>query len=291
MFVLIHNFTTCGATREKGPIQSQAPAGITIVGEGIQKFVIPAKGNYIIEATAASGLSSCESNLAGKAASVKGAFFLDKGSIIYVLVGQQGLTPHPNWGGAGGGGSYVAKNVLKSEYEFNIDNCYVEPLIVAGGGGGSGDCNSVYTPKNGGNGTCEELEDGGGTNYEETASGGAGFSVDAVKNKSKSFINGGTSSPYFDGGGTSYGAFGGGGNPDNAGGGGGGFRGGDSGIAGAAGLGGSSFNSGKPKSCQSGVHIGQGYVTIYLKSMFFTQAQLRDYLPSVIFYILLQNRC
>ena len=290
---LFHNFTTCGAKNHVGPNQTaidecynDSSIKITSIN-GIQKFVIPISGEYIIEANGAAGYNSSLRYSAGKGASVRGTFKLRKGSTLYVLVGQQGYVPSDIWGGPGGGASYVAIKTCSSKYNFVFDNCFITPLIVAGGGGGSGDTNSGGLPKNGEDGTCEELEDGGGINNETQASGGAGFSINSANDKTLSFLNGSVSCTYTDSAGTSYGSFGGGGCSNNAGGGGGGFKGGDSGIYGARGLGGSSYNSGRSKSCKSGANIGLGYVTFYYKSWQCSQLQIRCYRRSATLFLMI----
>ena len=82
---LIRNFTSYGAKRQIGPTQSQAPPEIKIIGQGIQKFIIPFKGMYVVEAVGASGISACPTNIGGKGASLKGTFFFNKGTILYIL--------------------------------------------------------------------------------------------------------------------------------------------------------------------------------------------------------------
>ena len=274
---LFHNFTPCGAKNHVGPTQAaidecykDSSIKVTSIN-GIQKFVIPISGEYIIEANGAAGYNTSLQYSAGKGASVKGVFKLNRGSTLYVLVGQQGYAPTSNWGGPGGGASYVAMKTSSSKYNFALDNCYIKLLIIAGGGGGSGDTNSEGSPKLGEDATCEELEDGGGINYETDASGGAGFSKNSAGDKTKSFLNGGIACTYTDSSGTNYGSFGGGGCTNNAGGGGGGFKGGDSGVYGARGLGGSSYNSGRSKSCKKGANEGFGYITFYYKPYQCTQ--------------------
>ena len=137
-------------------------------------------------------------------------------------------------------------------------------MLVAAGGGGSGDCNDEGSPKSAGSGSCETKEEGAGTVGENTTAGGAGFATDSVQ-ETKSFLNGGQ------GGITKevncgYGGFGGGGSPNNAGGGGGGFKGGNSCSFAAAGTGGYSFGADKAVYYLSGSNAGNGFVTIVFKN-------------------------
>src|SRR3954471_24169638 len=63
-----YSFTTCGATGQAGPNQGQVSAAyttgntlngqVTVSGQGIQLWVVPASGNYKIQAVGASGGSS-----------------------------------------------------------------------------------------------------------------------------------------------------------------------------------------------------------------------------------------
>lgn len=277
MKFLVHKFHTCGANNNEGPTQELLDDCYKVTNNnvtsinGIQKFILQTSGDYIIEAHGAAGVGTSLAHPGGKGASVKGTFKLKKGSTLYVLVGQQGSVPGSNWGGPGGGASYVALKDSSSNYSFAQDNCYVTPLIVAGGGGGSGDDNSYNNPKNGTDATCEELVDGGGISNEYRAAGGAGFSNNSVNDNAKSFLNGGVSCIYKDEYGTSYGSFGGGGCSSDAGAGGGGFKGGDTGEYGERGFGGSSYNSGTHKTCKPGSNEGIGHVEIYYKASYCSQ--------------------
>ena len=296
MKTLFHKFTTCSATNNVGPNQNAInncyPGSKIRISsiQGIQKFIVPVTDYYVIEANGAAGYSTYFSS--GRGAKVRGTFKLKKGSIIYVLVGQQGYAPGSNWGGPGGGASYVAIKTNIKKYYFPLDNSYVTPLIVAGGGGGSGDDNHPGEPKYGEDATCNNLGDGGGYNNEDTSTGGAGFSFNSVNGKAKSFLNGGTTCTYTGVTGTSFGGFGGGGCSDNSGGGGGGFKGGNSDIPGARGTGGSSYNSGLYQTCIGGSNRGVGYVTFYRTNTQFTVASnkcFQVFLLMIIIWIILSH--
>ena len=265
----MYDFSACGKTREIGPNQTEADncysstnLKVKIIGEGIQKWIVPQKGRYLITAAGASGTFTCDNRAGGAGVKYASLFNLNKNDILYILVGQQGYSSIMNIGGSGGGASYVVKKVEKSEYNFSLDNANVMPLLVAAGGGGAGDCNDPGSPKNGEDGHCENMDDEGGETKETKSSGGAGFSFNSKIGNTKSFINGGTASyVFFWNTCYAYGAFGGGGNAENGGGGGGGFRGGASGELGVRGFGGYSYNVGKKTMCVSN-NFGSGYVTL-----------------------------
>ena len=156
----------------------------------------------------------------------------------------------------------LPKKVSLSKYFFSLDNCYIEPLIIAAGAGGSADCDG-HSGRNGEDGHCEYMEEGGGNTGQSTSAGGAGFASNSVDEKTKSFLNGGIGSLYSVG----YGGFGGGGCPEDAGGGGGGYKGGDSGATGYKGMGGYSYSKTMNISCVSGANAGAGSIIIqFIKS-------------------------
>ena len=109
-------FTNAGATGRYGPTQAQvdsAYAGttmegnVTITTRGIQEWTVPQPGIYMIETLGAQGGSTgsyttnAGSTLGGKGARMRGDFTLAEGTVLKVLVGQQGLG-NP-WDGGGGG--------------------------------------------------------------------------------------------------------------------------------------------------------------------------------------------
>ena len=141
--------------------------GITISG-GIYNWTVPESGTYSIEVWGAQGGASLNGSYAGgKGARMKGDFSLTKGTILKILVGQQGVAGQ---GGSGGGGTFITKS----------DNT---ALIVAGGGGGAHN-------NAGGNGiTTNSGTSGGiGTSY---GGGGGGFSGSGTYATSDSNIKGG----------------------------------------------------------------------------------------------------
>ena len=127
-----YQFSNCGATGRFGPVQAQCDseygAGTVTVNSGKQQWIVPASGNYTIEIFGASGGNYGQNSYTGgKGAKMKGDFVLNAGSILEIVVGQQGL-PNNSYpqsiSAGGGGGSFV--------YDLNNSSA----LIVAGGGGG-----------------------------------------------------------------------------------------------------------------------------------------------------------
>lgn len=214
-----------------------------------------------------------------------GAFELNEGDILHILVGGVGNASNGsgNWGGgSGGGGTFVGcGNQLNN----------ATPLIVAGGGGGAGGGSTESGEPGGAGGTTliTNPEDEVQTTSQTYGSGAAGFSFDgwgtlvhpgSEVTKALAFIHGGIGGED-----TLFGAkggFGGGGTASSAyGGGGGGFIGGDTDWKSSnrygRGLGGASFNVGLEQQNFSGVqtfnnpngtsetgHSGNGYARITL---------------------------
>ena len=233
-------------------------------------------GKYVIEAAGASGgngsyryVYSAHWKLGGLGAKITGAFQLNQGTKLKILVGQKGGTSPASMSkaGGGGGGSFVTL----------LDGT---PLIVAGGGGGGG-AGKNFTNGDPGQATrngsqCGGTQGGGGKVCNGktgeidpmiTAGGGAGIRGDgytgvASAKPALSFINrgkGGKSS-------FSNGGFGGGSFAINSGGGGGGYSGGrvlGTNKKGTAG-GGGSYNVGKNQQNLAGANKGDGKVVIAL---------------------------
>ena len=124
-------FTSAGVTGRFGPTLAQlrtsyssAPwaadsAFFDVIILGIQRWTVPASGNYRIEVNGAQGGASAQGG--GLGARMIGTISLSGGSIVQILVGQMG-----GYGttGGGGGGSFVVTAAN-------------QPIIVAGGGGGA----------------------------------------------------------------------------------------------------------------------------------------------------------
>jgi hypothetical protein len=134
-----YTFTNALATGRQGPNQSQIDTNysetnlanaVTINTQGIQEWTVPATGNYRIEGLGASGGDS-PGYSGGLGTSMKGTFALTQGSVLKILVGQNGVNGTNTSqfsGGSGGGGTFVVKPPYNSTDSI---------LIIAGGGGGS----------------------------------------------------------------------------------------------------------------------------------------------------------
>ena len=131
-------FTNAAATGRSGPTQAQVAAAydnttlddaVTINTQGIQEWTVPADGVYTIEVWGAQGGNTGSntvnegSMLGGKGSRMKGDFTLTSGTVLKILVGQQGLGNYYDSGG--GGGTFVVTGTSTA-------------LIIAGGGGGAG---------------------------------------------------------------------------------------------------------------------------------------------------------
>jgi hypothetical protein len=276
----VFTFTAAGATGNTGPSQAMidaAYAGTSLDGQvtstsGIQYWVVPATGLYLIEAFGGQGYG----DFGGRGAHISGEFNLSVGDTLKILVGQM-AGPYLNFPAStynnqfgGGGGSFVTL----------ADNT---PLIVAGGGGGS-HANSFLpgsdgqTTEDGAAGALGVLTGAGGTGgmggqQASSADGGAGLLGDGLGTAGgQAFVNGGLGG--IDEG---TGGFGGGGGTSSwnnyRGGGGGGYSGGGGGNNNssvqccAAGGGGGSYNAGANPVNLAGVQTGDGLVRITSSSI------------------------
>jgi len=219
-------FTTLGAKGRTGPTAlgdhytDQEHCEFVELKNGRQYFTLPRSGVYKIKAIGACGGDSTENNniKQGYGAVVSATVFLDEGTVLVIVVGQQGELARgtSNRAGGGGGGSYVC-----------IDNGggLFTPLVIAGGGNG---CSWGGFQKNGVNAqTIKKTGEGVGGKASGRGGGGGGFKDNGANNGSdlggQSFMNGslGGTGTYAEGG------FGGGGGAMYEGGGGGGYNGGD----------------------------------------------------------------
>ena len=290
-----HTFTNCGATGREGPTLANCTSTYSdswtdntdyfnIQTQGIQEWTVPSNGTYTVEVWGAQG-GDVSSGLGGKGARMRGDFALTSGTVIYIVVGQEGLSQNNNNcnGGGGGGGTFFYKSG-----ETN-------PLIVAGGGGG-GHRYVSSTATNGVDGsttsdavTNSEIDgspgtDGNGGDAGSCGSGwpgagGAGWISNGGNtcNWSSNLTYGGSTKYDFRGGASNPsttqgsqgqdGSFGGGGAAFHGAGGGGGYSGGGGGGSCSvsndpAGGGGGSYNSGSNQSNSSGVWETHGKVII-----------------------------
>lgn len=267
-----YHFKSAGATGNFGPTQAQLDsvyASSNLFGTrsegGIQTFTVPVTGLYRIEALGAQGGSEPPYKYGGKGVSMRGDFNFTAGTVLKILVGQQGSSSYGCYGG--GGGSFVTDSLNT-------------PLIIAGGGGGAGGLSggNGIDASVGLNGTAGAAGGSGGINghggnaINTNAGSGGGFYSDGTgsfyipqcsSNAGLSFLNGGAGGQFdfwmpggFGGGGSGWDGNG------NGGGGGGYSGGGTSGSSYAAGGGGGSFNSGANQMNTAGVNSGDGQVII-----------------------------
>jgi hypothetical protein len=221
----------------------------------IQTYTVPSTGTYTIEVWGAQGGGGGYGG--GLGARMRGDVALTAGTVLKILVGQQGGATY----GGGGGGSFVTKS----------DN---SPLVIAGGGNTYSAWSSTAAPgvtgtsgTGGTNGTGGS-GGGGGSGYNGSpggagliGNGGASTCANAVA--PLSFINGGTGGATCN----SIGGFGGGSGSDGccwgqSGPGGGYSGGGASSGGGVYGGGGGSYNNGTNQSNTEGVRSGNGQVVI-----------------------------
>jgi hypothetical protein len=126
-------FTNAGQSGRLGPTQTQvntAYASTNLSGavgaiNGIQTWTVPYTGPFRITAVGAQGGSGTTYN-GGLGSSVRGDFTLTAGSILNIIVGQQGEYNSNGYNTGGGGGSFVWITGQP------------QPFVAAGGGGGAG---------------------------------------------------------------------------------------------------------------------------------------------------------
>ena len=261
-------FTTLGHTGKEKPTQEDANALYTQTVEvtnGIQKYVVPETGTYLIVAMGAAGgkgggATTNANCLGGFGAIISGEFDLNANDELYLLVGQKG-TDNPQTSGdattgAGGGMSVVAiKDDTQTDMLFGT--IPVRPLIVAGAGNGGGDAAYRGTP-----GDNALLDEGADDSYLSIAYSGGGYRQYSDSSYcGKSFLAGGdaASYTYSRAGNVSDAGFGSGGSnkDDEDGGGGGGYRGGVPGSHG-----GSSYNAGKNPTAELNTERTDGLIKI-----------------------------
>ena len=280
----MYHFTTCGKTKNKGPSPDEASnyysnSNVTVtVYNGIQEWIVPYSGFYLIEASGASGSTTSEYS-PGKGVVLSSIFLLTQYTKLYILVGQKGETENDFWGGSGGGATFIAQKELGSNELLQLDDnrVPVKLLLAAAGGGGTGDVNTENVnneDRNGKDGNCpvNNIQEGFGQSLD--GYGGAGYTSNSIQGgfQTMSFLNGGEAAEYafsyplpddpnnIEYG---YGGFGGGGLGNDGGGGGAGYKGGDGGEKGKGGNGGYSFSSRKVIACEE-KNEGSGYANIHI---------------------------
>lgn len=272
-------FTPCGASGRTGPDQSACDTeytGTTLEGEvvvsgGIQEWVVPFDGDYVITAYGAQGAAGDSRFVGGWGALAEGTVTLAEGDVLSIAVGQLGVGQSSGSNGGGGGGTFVV-------------DATGAPLVVAGGGGGTrtsvsqDGCDAVaseYGVRGSGSSSSSScsvktsgLGTGGSVSGSSWGSGGAGFNGNGGTDGwggtggyswSAGLLGGTGGSCGF----AAAGGFGGGGSGNGCygGGGGGGYSGGDGGRV--AGGGGSYVDSGMSNTTKTtGYNEGDGWVVI-----------------------------
>ena len=267
-----YNFKTAGAKGNFGPTQFQIDSTYALTNlfgtkseGGVQIWTVPVTGLYRIEAKGAQGGSQAPLKHGGKGVTMRGDFNLTAGTVLKILVGQEGSSGFGCYGG--GGGSFVTDTLNT-------------PLIIAGGGGGAGgltggngiDASIGLNGTAGAAGGAGGINGNGGNAVNTNGGSGGGFYSDGTGvfyipqcsvSSGKSFLNGGTGGQYdfwlpggFGGGGSGWDGNG------NGGGGGGYSGGGTSGTSFSAGGGAGSYNSGFNQLNISGANTGDGKVII-----------------------------
>ncbi len=278
-----YSFLTCGATGINGPTQAQVNAayiasnlnGSVVCTAGIQNFVVPVTGSYLITAAGAGGGNA--NGFGGRGRIVQGTINLIAGQTLKIIVGQKGILTTSS---GGGGGSYV------------VNAAGNNTILVGGGGAGfvgalgaaipSSDGNIGTAGNNandfGGGGGLGGINGNGGTGANGGwGGGGGGFNTDGtdasacVNTRGFCFLTGGlggntcnNTTGGFGGGGGTHGNTGGGG-------GGGGFSGGGGStqnlVNSVGGGGGSFFNATMTGTVNVGVNLNDGFVTITQPSL------------------------
>ncbi|XP_041668611.1 leukocyte tyrosine kinase receptor isoform X2 [Cheilinus undulatus] len=261
-------FNSCGASGPHGPTQAQCDStyrnknvSVTVGKEGslkgVQIWRVPATNRYLISAYGAAGGKGAKNhNKRNHGVFISAIFPLEKGDVLYILVGHQGEDACPGrnpltqkiclgessviednrrgeagaeWAGGGGGGGGAT-------YIFKMEEGELVPLLIAAGGGGNAymedpESTSDHIP-------LEQYENSTaapGTSGQTGAAGGGGGwmgSPSSNPRAGKSLLEGaegGSSCPLALSklSWSTYGGFGGGGGACTSGGGGGGYRGGD----------------------------------------------------------------
>uniref|UniRef100_A0A8C1WME4 Tyrosine-protein kinase receptor n=1 Tax=Cyprinus carpio TaxID=7962 RepID=A0A8C1WME4_CYPCA len=162
-------FTSCGASGPLGPTQAQCDSAYrnsnvsVVVGKegplrGVQMWRVPATNMYKISAYGAAGGKGAKNhNKRSHGVIISAIFPLEKGDILYILIGHQGEDACPGrnsltheiclgessviedgfdsdgsvlkWAGGGGGGGGAT-------YIYRMENGEPVPLLIAAGGGG-----------------------------------------------------------------------------------------------------------------------------------------------------------
>jgi hypothetical protein len=252
-------FTPGGQTGRTGPSLSQARSGLSgaevndwkndteffNTSSGIILWTVPADATYELNIAGAKGGNAGNgSQVGGQGARLKANVQLDKGTILNIVIGQQGRPGNSGRGGGGGGGSFV--------YSGSVGGT---GLIIAAGGGGGSDDNSP-----GGSNARSDLNPSGQGGSQQTNDGQAGTGSQGNGTGWLTTIGGtgGRDGGRFTGGtavDNGHGGWGGGGGDGDDGGSGAGFSGGDG-----------SYGAGAGGSYYAGLSIS-GFTSTYAASV------------------------
>ncbi|KAM6912627.1 tyrosine-protein kinase receptor [Xenentodon cancila] len=264
-------FNSCGASGPQGPTQAQCDSNyrnknisVTVMKEGplkgVQMWKVPATNRYVISAYGAAGGKGAKNHYKrNHGVFISAIFPLEKGEILYILVGHQGEDACPGrtpvtqniclgelsviednhgvgaggeWAGGGGGGGGAT-------YIFKMEAGELVPLLIAAGGGGNAYMEDPESSLD--QIPLEQYENSTtarSTNGQTGIAGGGGGWKDSTSphlTAGKSLVDGavgGSSCPLALSklSWSTFGGFGGGGGACTAGGGGGGYRGGDAAL-------------------------------------------------------------
>jgi hypothetical protein len=182
----------------------------------VQQFVVPATGNYRLEAWGAQGGGTN----GGKGGYAQGEIALTQGEILYIYVGQAGATDSGGWNGGGrgaiagnGGGGTDFRTV---DGAWNLTASLNSRFLVAGGGGGQ----SAGNNNAGGHGGGASGGNGSGTYYgaggTQTGGGAGGHTPGWSAAGTGTFgVGGAGGTGDYNGGGGGGGWYGGGGGDDH----------------------------------------------------------------------------
>jgi len=274
-------FTTCEKIGRLGPESSDCnQIGVT-VDKGYQFYTIPVTGKYHLQAYGSRGGDHGLARGGKGALAMRSNLAFYEGERLVVLVGQRGWDnpSDRDWGGGGGGASFVAKWKAGADYNITVltdsvkypNGVTVELILAAGGGAGVMDTlNQLTTQGEGGLATAGNADEAAAG---DKNGGGGGFKLDGLGgiwkpaptslpgSTAKSFLNG-----AMGGGSTNqWGGFGGGGRPYDGAGGGGGYSGGACTMGGdnkACRGGGSWAGTGSDGSVMENYNDGDGLVVL-----------------------------
>lgn len=233
-----------------------------------QSFTAPSTGTYKIEAAGASGAvgnsySGDYGSTPGKGARMSLSVLLNAGDELLLIVGKQGTgttgTAKDGASGGSGGGTFVFRRIgaiTNPDYQFTKNGVNYEVLLVAAGGGGTGDQSYKSARSNGADGIGAGYKNP--SNYTawsaQTASLSSSVSLSAPLSISQFIANGAGGAHYTRGASTGTGGYGMGSATDDNPSCGGGWSGNNAGVY--------SWAIDNTAVGQTGVNTGDGYVEI-----------------------------